>query len=250
MDLQLALQVANRAADAARKTILARYMGRFSVSAKPDQSPVTEADREAETAIRHIIQQSFPEHAVLGEEFGGQDATGHCWLVDPIDGTVSFIHHIPMFSTLIALTSDREPLVAVVDLPALNRRFTAIRGQGSWEGKKRLAVPPGFEPARSMVCHGDPYQFRAAGREALYHTLEDRITFFRSYTDALGHCLVAAGSASLMVDPDLHSWDVAAPSLIVREAGGRVALHPDDDTGLMTMLSGSAEAVEWVERLL
>ncbi len=249
-DLHKALHVANQAADAARKVIIAGYRGRIEVSTKADNSPVTEIDQAAEMAVRKVLEGAFPDHSILGEEYGGEAVEGLCWLVDPIDGTVSFIHHIPMFSTLIALTEGGKPLVAVVDVPMLDRRFTAIVGEGSWDGKKRLHVTPGFLPERSMVCHGDLYAFRAAGRIDLYRTIDEQVTFFRSYTDAYGHCLVASGSASLMVDPDLHVWDVAAPSLIVREAGGRVEIRPDGDTGLVTLLTGSPEAIDWVDALL
>ncbi|HUZ77662.1 MAG TPA: inositol monophosphatase family protein [Chloroflexota bacterium] len=255
LDVDAALRTANAAADASRRIILRGYARRFEtgtldVQLKEDATPVTEVDRAAERAIREVIRSAFPDHAILGEEYGGETVPGYSWLVDPIDGTVSFIHHIPMFATLIALCNGSEPVVSVVDLPMLSQRFHAVAGHGSWEGTRRLQVTPGFEPRRSMVCHGDPYQFRAAGRMELYAQLERRITFYRSYTDALGHCLVADGSAALMVDPDLHAWDVAAPSLIVREAGGQVEFQPDPGTGLVTMISGSREAVAWLRPLI
>jgi histidinol-phosphatase len=246
------LAVAMRAADAARAAILPRFAGSFSVELKPDQSPVTEADREAEQAIRTIIGEAFPDHHVLGEELGGSEGSGGLsWLVDPIDGTISFVHRIPLFATLIALCRDGQPIVAVVDLPALDRRFHALAGAGAWEGSRRLRVEQGFDPARSLVCRGNRLQFAHTGRLELYERLDRELALFRSYTDAHGHCLVASGSAALMIDPDLRPWDLAAPGLLVREAGGRVLeLAEPGLPDKTTVIAGSAEAVAWVERFL
>src|SRR5437879_5930098 len=110
--LDQALEVALRATDAARAAILARYESGFSVETKSDASPVTEADREAEQAIREVIGAAFPDHAITGEELGSSGAGQWTWLVDPIDGTISFVHRIPLFSTLIALCEGDDPVVA------------------------------------------------------------------------------------------------------------------------------------------
>lgn len=247
------LRVACRAADAARAIIVGRYLGAFTVSRKGDDSPVTEADREAEQAIRAVLRQAYPGHQVLGEEFGaeGGDPEALRWLVDPIDGTVGFTHRVPLFTTLIALCRGDDPLVGVVDLPALGRRLTAVRGGGAWEGLRRLRVVSDFDPARSLVCHGDRVNFEFAGLLDLYDAAERQVRTFRSYTDAFGHALVALGSAALMIDPDLKPWDIAAPSLLAREAGGVVSLHPDPaHAGRTLVLLGCAPAVAWARRLL
>lgn len=248
--LDRALEVGLRAASAARTAILARYTGGFSVDLKHDTSPVTEADREAEQAIRRVIRDAFPSHHISGEELGSDGAEGDLsWLIDPIDGTISFVHHIPLFSTLIALCRDGEPVVAVIDFPALDRRLHAVAGAGAWEGSCRLLLPAGFDPQADLVCHGDRQAFEAAGRLPLYDALIAELRLARAYTDAFGHCMVACGSAALMVDPDLKPWDVAAPALIVREAGGRVLTRPDRD-GAMLAISGTAAAVAWLEQKL
>jgi histidinol-phosphatase len=247
--LEEALGVALRAADAARAAIMARVAGGFSVEAKADDSPVTEADREAEQAIRDVILAAFPDHQVSGEELGSQGQGELGWLVDPIDGTISFVHRIPLFATLIALCRGGETLVAVVDLPALGRRFHALAGGGAWEGASRLRVSADFNPARSLVCHGNKLQFEQTGRLELYRRLDQELALFRSYTDAFGHAMVACGSAALMVDPDLRPWDLAAPALLVREAGGRV-LELEEPNGKTGVISGAPAAVDWAERLL
>jgi len=244
-----ALEVALRAADASRAAIMKRFAGGFSVETKADDSPVTEADREAEQAIREVILSAFPNHRVTGEELGSQGEGELGWLVDPIDGTISFVHRIPLFATLIALCRGGETLAAVVDLPAIGRRFHAVAGGGAWEGSTRLQVSLEFDPARSLACHGNKLQFEHTGRMALYGRLDRELALFRSYTDAFGHAMVACGSATLMVDPDLRPWDLAAPALLVREAGGRV-LELAEPNGKTSAISGSPAAVAWFERLI
>jgi histidinol-phosphatase len=252
MDSQRALAVALRAADAARMAIMSRYWSGFSVELKADASPVTEADREAEEAIRAVIREEFPQHRITGEELGSEGAGDLTWLVDPIDGTISFVRRIPLFATLIALCDGPETLVAVIDLPALGRRFHAVRGGGAWEGQQRLTVARDFDPATSLVSHGNRFQFEGNGLMPLYERMEREVRLFRSYTDAFGHALVACGSAALMVDPDLQPWDLAAPELLVREAGGRVlsrdGLGPRPGSKLV--MSGAPAAIAWAEGLL
>ena len=244
-----ALEVALRAADRARAAIMRRFEGGFNVELKADASPVTEADREAEQAIRDEILAAYPDHSLTGEELGshGQGELG--WLIDPVDGTLSFVHRIPLFATLIALCRAGQPILAVVDLPALGRRFHALAGGGAWEGAARLSVAPAFDPAASLVCRGNKLQFEHSGRAELYARLDRELTLCRSYTDAFGHAMVACGSAALMVDPDLRPWDLAAPALLVREAGGSVLELPDPN-GKTTIISGCPAAVDWLRRLL
>lgn len=249
MDLQIALEVALRAADAGRDAIMTRYRSGFSVETKPDASPVTDADREAEAAIRAILLEAFPDHRVTGEELGTEGSGDLTWLVDPIDGTISFVHHVPLFATLIALCDGPERLVAVVDLPALGRRFHAVRGGGAWEGTQRLHVAQDFDPAASLVCSGNRFQFDGNALLRFYERLEGGLRLFRSYTDAFGHAMVACGSAALMVDPNLNPWDLAAPGLIVEEAGGKVFTR--EGLGPKTfVMTGMPAAVDWAERLL
>ena len=247
-----ALEVALRAADVARAAILEWYERGFQVETKADHSPVTEADREAERLIREVIGAAFPDHRIVGEELGSSQGKGELsWLVDPIDGTISFVHHVPLFATLIALCRGGEPIVGVVELPALGRRFHALAGGGAWEGSRRLRVAGSFDPATSLVCHGNRLQFERTDRLALYERLDQEAGLFRSYTDAFGHCLAASGSAALMIDPDLRPWDIAAPALLVQEAGGRVLRVPEPRLADKTsIISGTPEAVAWAERLL
>jgi histidinol-phosphatase len=131
----------------------------------------------------------------------------------------------------------------------LDRRFQAVQGKGAWEGSRRLEVGRSFDTYADLVARGDRYQFVTAGRLPLYERLDAELRLFRTYADAYGHCLVAAGAAALMVDPDLRPWDIAAPSLIVREAGGRILTLPEP-TGKVTAISGNPEAIAWLEQRL
>lgn len=247
-----ALEVAWRAADVARLAIMARFRGDFTVQAKADRTPVTEADREAEAAIREVIRMAFPGHRILGEELGSEGQGAELrWVIDPIDGTQSFARRLPLFATLIALCRGETTLLAVVDFPALDRRLHAVLGQGAWEGDRRLEATASFDPAQALICHGDRSQFEATERMELFDRLQGAAGLVRTYADAFGHALVATGSAALMVDPDLRPWDLAAPALLVSEAGGRVLTLPEstgDDRRLA--ISGVPSAVEWAGRLV
>ncbi len=147
-DLDAALAVAHRACDAARAEILPRY-GRVAVETKGDGSPVTEADREAEQAIRRVIADAFPGDAVLGEEFGEEAGvtSRRRWIVDPIDGTIAFTRGIPLFTTLIALLVDDEPVVGVIDLPAVDDRIGGSarrRTRVGWRGARASSARRGI----------------------------------------------------------------------------------------------------------
>lgn len=223
-----ALETACRAADRARQLILANHNKDLRPARKSDGSPVTNLDKDIERAIRAEISVAFPDHAIVGEEFPARAKdSAFKWIIDPIDGTVSLLNRIPTFASLIALCEHGRPVASVVDLPALGERYTAMKGRGAWCGPVRLAVSDSFTWEDSIVCHGDRYTFAMSGFEDLYDALARRARFFRSYTDAFGHTLVARGSAALMIDSAMEPWDLAAPMLLVQEAGGEVALYCD-----------------------
>ncbi|MFB1479873.1 inositol monophosphatase [Corallococcus sp. RDP092CA] len=250
MDLKHASQIAEQAADRSRLVLLEAFGGRREVFIKHDDSPVTDADRAAERAIREVLTAAFPEHGVIGEELGAERTEAeYCWMIDPIDGTVSFINGLPFSSTLIALCRRGVPQVAVVDLPMLGQRVTARVGQGAWLNGRRLSIQEKFSPEQSIVCHSDRYVFELGGYGALYRELEDGLKFFRAYTDAFGHYLVSTGVAAVVVDSAMEVWDAAAPTLIVQEAGGRVVRFKDpNDPNRLLVVSGNPEGVEWVCR--
>ncbi len=218
--LERAARAACRASDAARKEILPRFRA-VSVETKRDGSPVTEADRSAEQVIRKILREEFPEFGILGEEYGVEGSGDVHWTVDPIDGTISFSRGIPLYSTLIALVEDGEPVLGLIDLPALDERIVGWKDGGCRLNDRPLSVSDASDLSRALVSHGDPFAFDLAGeREALERMLEE-IPMLRGYTDAFGHAQVISGSVDAMVDTDLNPWDAAATQILIPEAGGR-----------------------------
>jgi histidinol-phosphatase len=223
--LERAAAAAERAADAARLEILPRFR-KVAVETKRDGSPVTEADRAAEHAIRGQLRAAFPDFGVLGEEFGYDDALGGAnpfWVVDPIDGTLAFSHGIPLFATLIALIEAGEPVVGLIDCPTLDERYVGWRGGGCRRNGVPTRVSQETDFARAIISHGDPFCFERAGRRAGFERMARELPMLRGYTDGFGHAQVLAGGVAAMVDLDLNIWDASPSQLLVPEAGGRCA---------------------------
>jgi len=221
--LAAAAAIAERAADAARAEIVPRFRA-VSVETKSDGSPVTEADRAAERAIRGVLRAGFPDFGVLGEEFGEED--GHAdpfWVVDPIDGTIAFSRGIPLFATLIALIEEGEPVLGLIDCPLLDERYVGWRQGGCRRNGVPTHVSQETDLARAIVSHGDPFCFDRFGKRAGFERMAREIPMLRGYTDGFGHAQVLAGGVAAMVDLDLNVWDASATRALVPEAGGRCA---------------------------
>jgi histidinol-phosphatase len=226
-DLQDDLALALRLAEAADAVSLARFQAMdLQVETKPDRTPVTDADRATERAIRGLLAAERPDDAVLGEEYGGDAAPGRQWILDPIDGTTNFLRGQPVWGTLIALAVDGRPVVGVVSAPVLRRRWWAAEGLGSW------AASPGEEPRRLAVSAVRRIEDAYISFNALRYWDEagwtDRLLALvrRSWRDrALGdfwsYMLVAEGALDLAAEHDVKVYDVAALMPIVQEAGGR-----------------------------
>jgi len=235
--LERAAAAAERAADAARSEILPRFR-KVAVETKRDGSPVTEADRAAEQAIRGQLRAAFPDFGVLGEEFGedaGASRTDPFWVVDPIDGTLAFSRGIPLFATLIALIEAGEPVVGLIDCPTLDERYVGWHGGGCRRNGAPTRVSQETDLARAIISHGDPFCFERAGRRAGFERMAREIPMLRGYTDGFGHAQVLAGGVAAMVDLDLNIWDASATRLLVPEAGGRCATlaGPTEKVGLV-----------------
>jgi histidinol-phosphatase len=247
LPLEDALRAAQAAADRARREVMSRFR-RVAVETKSDGSPVTEADREAERAIRETLRAAFPEHRILGEEYGAEGGTeGPCWVIDPIDGTIAFSRGIPLFTTLIALLDDGEPVLGLIDVPALDERYTAIRGGGCSRNGRPTRVSDETDLSRAIISHGDPFCFARYGRADVFERMAREIPLLRGYTDAFGHSLVLGGGVGAMVDLDLNVWDVAATRLLVPEAGGRCETLPEVG-GKLGLVFGNARLVEQLLR--
>ncbi len=222
-NLDRALAVAQCAADAAAAIVKPRYAAQdFSVTTKDDLTPVTEADRDAETAIREVLLDAYPDHAVFGEEAGRSGASDFLWLVDPIDGTKSFVRGYPFFSTQIALMVEGEIVVGVSDACAYGERAWAVRGGGAFLNGKPIHVSradifdhrAAISTGNIMSLAADPPRWQALAE------LIQCVGRVRGYGDFVHYHLLARGAIDLVVESDLNILDVAALSLIVEEAGG------------------------------
>ncbi len=251
-ELEEAARVAARAADAARAEILPRFR-RVDVETKQDGSPVTEADRSAEQAIRAVLREAYPDHAIVGEEYGaeehGDGPSPPTWVIDPIDGTIAFSRGIPLFSTLIALRVDDASVLGLIDLPALGERLIGWRGAGCRRNGEPVRVSDRKDPERSLISHGDPFCFRRAGYAAGWERMAAALPMLRGYADAFGHAQVICGGVDAMVDFDLNLWDAAASEILVPEAGGRCHVIPQDN-GKLGLVIGSPPLVESLIELL
>ncbi len=215
-DLALAL----RLADAADAVTLPRFLAAdLRVTAKPDRTPVTDADTAAEDALRALLAAERPGDAVLGEEGGGAVGAGRGWVLDPVDGTKNFSRGLPVWATLIALTVDDVPQVGVVSAPALGRRWWAARGEGAWcadaRGTRRLTVSGVADLADAYASTTD-----SRGLGEGWARLGTAVWETRAFGDFWQYCLLAEGAIDVAVDPAANPWDLAAVVPIVEEAGG------------------------------
>jgi len=242
IDLPAAARVAEAAADLARAEILPRFRA-VAVESKADGSPVTEADRAAERVIREHLRAAFPDFGLLGEEFGDEGGDGPRWIIDPIDGTIGFSRGIPLFTTLIALVDEGEPVLGLIDCPALGERYVGWRGGGCRRNGVPTAVSQETDLAKAIVSHGDPFCFDLFDAREAFERMAREIPMLRGYTDAFGHSQVLGGGVDAMVDLSLNLWDVAATQILVDEAGGRCLTLPGPD-GKFGLILGSPALVE------
>ncbi|WP_010582972.1 histidinol-phosphatase [Schlesneria paludicola] len=245
-DLASRLEFALRVAEEAQGLILSYYQSAdLVVERKRDATPVTEADKQTEVLIRDRLAVAFPDDAILGEEFPGKDGTtGFRWILDPIDGTKSFVHGVPLFGTLIGIEYGTKCVVGVCRFPALNEVVYAAKGTGAWwkigdEEPRPARVSGVTELADATFCTTNPSRWYNIGRRDTYETLIGSVQLARGWGDCFGHILVATGRAELMVDPSLNAWDAAALVPILEEAGG----HFVDWTGEATIYGGSGLSV-------
>jgi myo-inositol-1(or 4)-monophosphatase len=216
------LQFATETAFLAGKLTLAHFQAGVRPDFKADDTPVTVADREAELLIRRRIEEDYPSHSIVGEEFGSQETAGasHRWILDPIDGTKPFTRGVPSYSVLIALEIEGRVVVGVAYFPALDEMVYAGADLGCWWNGRRARVSQVDSLERAVLAHADVNSFASHGREEAWQRLA-RATYFRAgWGDAYGHCLVATGRAELMLDPIMSVWDCGPLLPILQEAGG------------------------------
>lgn len=236
------LRVAQAACDEADEIARRHFRRDVQVDRKPDRTFVTEADTEIERRIRERLLDAFPGHGLVGEEYGTEagDASVR-WYIDPIDGTHNFMRGIPVFGTLLAAERDGELQVAVLSAPALDERWWAHRGGGAWARNRgqttprRMHVSEIGDLADAQVLYGGGRDIVATGRAPGFERLLDDVWRERGFGDFWGYTMVADGSAEAMIEIGLKSWDAAAPTVLIEEAGGRVT----DLAGRRSIHSGS-----------
>lgn len=249
-DLKLALELAR----IAEREILPRYR-KVAVDIKADGSEVTEADRNAEKAIREHLAKVRPHDGVLGEEFGGTLSDGRCWVVDPVDGTAWFTLGMPLFGTLVALVVDKEPVVGVIHLPAIDETVYAARGEGCWftspgNAPQTVAVSASADLASCIGSasglHGSSVAPMAGLPAYKIADLQRQTHKFRFCGDCGQHGMVARGKLHFAIDTVMKPWDIAALVPCVEEAGGVTSSLQGERRNILTggsLLSAASASV-------
>lgn len=223
------LEVAQAACDETDAIARRHFRRDLQVDTKPDRTFVTQADTQVEERIRARLLDAFPDHGIIGEEFGTEGAGASVrWYIDPIDGTHNFIRGVPLFATLIAVERDGEMQAAVLSAPALDERWWAHRGGGAWarnrgeSDARRIGVSAIRDLADAQVLYGGIRELTGSGRAPGFTALLGDAWRERGFGDFWGYTLLAEGAAEAMVEVGLNAYDAAAPFLLVEEAGGRV----------------------------
>ena len=240
--LDRAVEAAVEAARAAGRIAVRYYRHGFDVTIKPDQTPVTQADRESEQAIVEVLGRAFPDCGFLGEEFGSTGPAARRWIIDPIDGTKNFVRRIPVWATLIGLEEDGEVTAGVVYNPITDDMYTARRGGGAFLNGERIRVSSIADLDAAQLLHAGLRLYRDAGRWDGLVRLVDATGRQRGFGDYLGYSFVAEGKAEIYAELDLKPWDLAPCKILVEEAGGRFT----DFEGRATIYSGHAFATNGV----
>jgi histidinol-phosphatase len=247
-DLQLAFELA----DIADGLTMLRYRSPdLEVETKLDMTPVSESDKRVELALRDRLGDVRPDDRVIGEEFGGVELVaepGRAWVIDPIDGTKSYVRGMDTWTTLIALLEDGEVKLGVVSMPALKKRWWAARGQGAFADGRRIHVSKINELSAAQFVWSGIEEWDAIGGFDKVVELGRRCWRTRGVGDAWQYMLVAEGAAEIATDPEATLWDLAAVAIVVQEAGGRFTSldgteGPGAGSGLATNGSLHAEAL-------
>lgn len=243
LDLQPVLEFALDAAWQAGKITLGHFQSGIGFEKKADNSPVTVADQQSERKLRELINRRWPEHGIIGEEFGEEDgSSGLTWIIDPIDGTKSFVHGVPIYAVLVTLADGDHSLVGVAHFPALNETVYAARGLGCFWNGRRVRTSSVDTLAEATLLASDINVYEYYGKAQAWQKLLDATYIHRTWGDAYGYALVATGRAEIMVDPWMAVWDCGPFQVILEEAGGTFT----DWGGHSTIHGGEAVATNGV----
>ncbi len=229
------LKAAIEAAEAAAKVIRDLYQRNLQVVTKADKSPVTEADVRSEEAIHEVLSKHFPSYGFFGEETGQHDMSAESvWLVDPIDGTKSFVRECPFFSTQIALMREGRMVLGVSSAPAYGEFAWAERGEGAWLGQQRIRVSGVDAIDAAIVSSGNLKTLASGPRWARYGELVARVNRIRGYGDFVHYHLLSRGALDAVIESDVNILDIAALTVLVEEAGGTFTDLDGSPVGLST----------------
>lgn len=240
--LNTLLDFALDAAWQAGRTTLAHFQTGLVAERKADNSPVTIGDRAAEEVLRRLIMERWPDHSLIGEEYGhtaGSDGSeGYTWVIDPIDGTKSYVSGVPLYAVLLALVKDDEPLLGVMHFPGLNDMVYAARGRGCYWNGRPAKVSNVAKLSDAVLLTSDLNNFVPFNRQGAFQRLVDSTYIQRTWGDAYGYALVATGRAEIMLDPVMAVWDCGPLQVILEEAGGTFT----DWEGTPTIFGGESIA--------
>ena len=231
---QAFIDLAERLADTARETVLPHFRQPLDVERKGDDSPVTRADREAEAAMRQILEAECPDHGILGEEYGADRADAEfVWVLDPVDGTRAFIAGLPVFGTLIALCQNGQSILGIIECPAMRERWRGAAGRPTTFNGRKAATRPCRKLADTILYSTSPDLFTGADRDA-FGRMEQAVRERRFGTDCYAYGLVASGFGDLVIEAGLKPYDYLAHQPVIEGAGG---IMTDWDGKALTMQS-------------
>jgi len=217
--------VANQLADVAAKVTVPYFRTRVDVEVKADSSPVTIADKQAEEAMRQVLEDLLPDHAIFGEEagvsFGAGQGSRYCWVIDPIDGTKSFITGKPLFGTLIALLCDGLPVVGIIDQPILKERWVGVEGRPTLLNGAPISTRPCADLSQAYLYCTTPHMF-AGESEMAFNRVRDKVRIPMYGCDCYAYGLLSAGFCDLIVEADLKPYDYMALVPVIQGAGGHI----------------------------
>jgi len=219
-DIQTYIQLAERLGDIARTQMMPKFRTGLKIDAKSDQSPVTEADRAAERAMRQLIKETFPDHGILGEEFGNENVDAEfVWVLDPIDGTNSFVTGKPLFGTLVALCQNKVPIVGLIDAPAVDERWLGAKGHVTTLNGSEISTRSCDDLDGSWLYATTPDMFKGA-EETAFKRLTQNVWRTVYGGDCYAYGLLASGHVDLVCEASLGTYDFCALAPVINGAGG------------------------------
>lgn len=251
--IQIFKEFASDLADASEEVIMSYYQKDIAIEDKTDSSPVTIADRSAEEKMRDMITEKFPDHGIIGEEYGDKNTDAeYTWVLDPIDGTKSFIHGTPLFGTLIALLRNKKPFMGMINFPALKERIIGVEGSPTIYNNRAVRTSGNKDISKSLVLCTDHLDLINNRDEKAFLKMVGQAKLYRGWGDCYMYMLLARGDADVVIDPLMSYWDIQALIPIIKGAGGAITGYkgeaPENADGMIA--SASADLHDFVIKSL